>query len=142
MKASARNQFSGIVKEVIIGAVNAEVHIGLKGGETIVASITKDSVETLALKTGQEVIALVKAPQVIIITDFGGYRISARNQLQGTVTEVKPGAVNTEVNIELAGGDKVAATITNDSVETLGLRKGKSATVVFKAGAVILGVLG
>jgi molybdate transport system regulatory protein len=142
MKASARNQFSGTVTEVTIGAVNAEVHVGLKGGETIVASITKDSVETLAIETGKKVIVLVKAPQVIVVTDFGGYRISARNQLAGTVTEVKPGAVNTEVDIVLPGGDKIAATVTNDSVETLGLRKGQTATAVFKAGAVILGVQG
>ncbi|WP_026601951.1 TOBE domain-containing protein [Methylomonas sp. 11b] len=142
MKASARNQFSGTVTEVTIGAVNAEVHVGLKGGETIVASITKDSVETLAIETGKKVIVLVKAPQVIVVTDFGGYRISARNQLEGTVTDVKAGAVNTEVDIALPGGDKIAATVTNDSVETLGLRKGQTATAVFKAGAVILGVQG
>lgn len=142
MKASARNQFSGTVTEVTIGAVNAEVHVGLKGGETIVASITKDSVKTLAIEAGKKVIVLVKAPQVIVVTDFGGYRISARNQLEGTVTDVKAGAVNTEVDIALPGGDKIAATVTNDSVETLGLRKGQTATAVFKAGAVILGVQG
>lgn len=140
MKASARNQFKGTVKEVIIGAVNAEVHVGLNGGATIVASITKESADNLAIKTGAEVIALVKAPQIIIVTDFGGYRLSARNQLAGTITQVKPGAVNTEVDIELAGGEQIAATVTNESAETLGLRKGQPATVVFKAGAVILGV--
>jgi molybdate transport system regulatory protein len=140
MKASARNQFKGTVQEVIIGAVNAEVHVGLKGGATIVASITKESAENLAIKTGTDVIALIKAPQIIIATDFGGYRLSARNQLAGTITQVKPGAVNAEVDIELVGGEKVAATVTNDSVETLGLRKGQPATAVFKAGAVILGV--
>jgi molybdate transport system regulatory protein len=142
MKTSARNQFTGTVSEVLIGAVNAEVHIGLKGGETIVASITKESAETLAIKTGQEVIALVKAPQIILVTDFGGYKISARNQLPGTITQVKPGAVNTEVDIELKGGEQVAATVTNDSVDTLGLRKGQSVTAIFKAGAVILAVAG
>ena len=142
MKASARNQFTGTVNEVLIGAVNAEVHVGLKGGDTIVASITKDSAETLAIKTGMEVIALVKAPQIIIVTDFGGYRVSARNQLQGTVTLVKPGAVNTEIDIELKGGEQVTATVTNDSVETLGLRKGQAVTAIFKAGAVILAVAG
>ncbi|MDD1621108.1 MAG: TOBE domain-containing protein [Methylococcaceae bacterium] len=142
MKASARNQFTGTVNDVQIGAVNAEVHLSLKGGETIVASITKESVETLGIKNGQEIIALVKAPQIILVTDFGGYKLSARNQLQGTVTEVKPGAVNSEVDIELNGGEKIAATVTNDSVETLGIRKGQSATAIFKAGAVILAVAG
>ncbi len=142
MKTSARNQFTGTVSEVLMGAVNAEIHIGLKGGETIIASITKESAETLAIKTGMEVIALIKAPQIIIVTDFGGYRLSARNQLKGTVTQVKPGAVNTEVDIELKGGEQVAAAVTNDSVDTLGLRKGQAVTAIFKAGAVILAVAG
>ncbi len=142
MKTSARNQFSGTVKEVLIGAVNAEVHVCLKGGETVVSSITKESIENLGIKAGTSVIALVKAPQIIIVSDFGGYKISARNQLQGEVAEVKPGAVNSEVDITLPSGDKIAATVTNDSVETLGLRKGQTATAIFKAGAVLLAVKG
>ena len=140
MKASARNQFSGTVSDVVIGVVNAEVHVSLKGAATIVATITKESVETLDIKSGVSVIALVKAPQIIVVTNFGGYRLSARNQLQGTVTEVKPGAVNTEIDIELSGGEKVFATVTNDSVKTLELHKGQAATAIFKAGAVILAV--
>ena len=140
MKASARNQFSGIVKEVRVGAVNAEVHIDLKGSETIVASITKESIETLAIENGLEVLALVKAPQIILVTDFGGYKLSARNQLQGKITSVKHGAVNSEVEIRLNGGELVAATVTNESVSTLNLIEGQIATVVFKASAVILAV--
>jgi molybdate transport system regulatory protein len=142
MKASARNQFTGTVSEVRVGTVNAEVYIGLKGGEIIVAAITKESVETLAIKEGTEVIALVKAPQIIIVTDFGGYKLSARNQLQGTVARVKLGAVNAEVDINTAGGEQITVTVTNDSVEALGLHEGQAATAIFKAGAVILAVAG
>ena len=47
MKISARNQFKGVVCNVNIGVVNVEVQIRLKGGEIIVASITKES--TLSL---------------------------------------------------------------------------------------------
>ncbi len=140
MKASARNQFIGTVSDLHIGTVNAEVYITLKGGETIVASITKESVKSLAIKIGIEVLALVKAPQIIIVTDFGGFRVSARNQLTGVITQVKAGAVNTEIDIELSGGQAIAATVTNDSVEALGLRKGETVTAIFKAGAVILAV--
>jgi molybdate transport system regulatory protein len=142
MKASARNQFRGTVSEIQIGAVNAEVYLKLQGGEVIVAAITKESVAALRLKAGVEALALVKAPQIIIVTDFGGYQLSARNQLAGKVTKVKVGAVNSEIDIELTGGDLVAATVTNDSVDDLGLREGQTATAVFKAGAVILAVIG
>jgi len=142
MKTSARNQFTGTVSAVQVGAVNAEVHIRLKGGESIVASITKESVEALAIKEGIAIVALVKAPQIIIVTDFGGYKFSARNQLQGTVTAIKQGGVNSEVDISLSGGEQVVTTVTNDSVETLGLKAGLTATAMFKAGAVILAVAG
>jgi molybdate transport system regulatory protein len=142
MKTSARNQFKGTIKAVNLGAVNAEIHISLIGGENLIASVTKDSVENLGLKAGKEVVALVKAPQIILVSDFGGYKLSARNQLAGEVTEIKPGAVNAEVDIKLKGGELMAATVTNESVENLGLKKGQAITAVFKAGAVILAVAG
>ncbi|QWF70099.1 TOBE domain-containing protein [Methylomonas paludis] len=140
MKTSARNQFSGVIKEVVIGSVNAEVILELSGGELIVAAVTKESVESLGIKTGISAIALVKAPQIIVVSDFGGYKISARNQLSGTISRVTPGAVNSEVDIELKGGQKVAATVTVDSINTLGLQKGQTVTAVFKAGAVLLAI--
>lgn len=140
MKISARNQFKGVVCKVNIGVVNVEVQIRLKGGEIIVASITKESTEVLGIKEGIEVVALVKASQIIIATDLGGYKLSARNQLQGKVTKVTRGAVNSEIDITLNGGDLVAATVTNDSVENLAIQEEHSAIAVFKAGSVILAV--
>ncbi|WP_255210988.1 TOBE domain-containing protein, partial [Methylogaea oryzae] len=140
MKASARNQFFGKVAEVRPGAVNAEVVVSLKGGDTLVAAVTMESLQTLGIAADVDVVALVKAPQVVIVTDMGPYRLSARNQLTGSVVRVQKGAVNAEVVIQLPGGDTVYATVTNDAVEDLGLKEGSAATAVFKAGAVILGV--
>ncbi|WP_020564422.1 TOBE domain-containing protein [Methylosarcina fibrata] len=140
MKVSARNQFKGTVSAVRPGSFYTEVLVHLKGGDNLVATVTKESAQSLAIAPGKEVIAMIKAPHVILVTDFGGYRISARNQLEGKVVEVKPGAINSEVDIELKGGEKVAATITNESVEALGLYQGQTATAVFKAGSVILAV--
>ena len=48
-------------------------------------------------------------------------RTSARNILKGTVKTITPGAVNTEVVIELAGGQEVVSIITKESAEGLGL---------------------
>lgn len=140
MKTSARNQFSGVIKEVVVGAVNAEVVVELNGGESIVASITKESVESLGIKPGISALALVKAPQIIVVSEFGGYKISARNQLSGKISEITPGAVNSEVDIEMKGGQKITATVTVDSVSSLGLQTGQTVTAVFKAGAVLLAV--
>lgn len=140
MKISARNQFKGVVCGITLGVVNVEVQVRLKGGDVIVASITKESADVLDIKEGIEIIALVKAPQIIIASDLGGYRLSARNQLQGKITKVTSGAVNSEIDITLSGGELVAATVTNDSVDNLGLNEGQSAIAIFKAGSVILAV--
>jgi len=67
-------------------------------------------------------------------------KLSARNQLAGTVSRVVPGAVNTEVVIALAGGNSVAAIITNASAKEMRLAQGKAAVAVFKASSVILAV--
>jgi molybdate transport system regulatory protein len=140
MKASARNQLVGKITDIHTGAVTVEVSVSLKGGDTLVSSITIESAQSLGIKNGDEVLALIKAPSITIVKDFGGYRLSARNQLKGTVKHIRKGAVNSEVVIELAGGDSVAAIITNESVESMGLHEGDTACAVFKAGSVILGV--
>jgi len=69
MKISARNQLKGKAEKVIMGAVNAEVVIHTNGGEEIVAIVTKESVESLGLKEGKEVYAVIKASNVMVATD-------------------------------------------------------------------------
>jgi molybdate transport system regulatory protein len=140
MKISARNQLSGTVTAVVMGAVNAEVQVALSGGDTVVASITNTSVATLGLSIGQSVIAVIKAPHISLVTDFGGYRLSARNQLSAVVTAVTVGQVSAEVTMALSGGQPLVASVTHDSVKALGLSKGQSLTAMFKAGAVMLAV--
>ena len=67
-------------------------------------------------------------------------KLSARNMLKGTVTQVKLGAVNTEVILELPGGGQVVSIITRESAENLGLAVGKSAYAVIKASSVMIAV--
>ncbi len=67
-------------------------------------------------------------------------RISARNQLKGTVKKVTPGAVNSEVVLELPGGIEVVSIITKESAEKLGLQPGKTAYAVIKASEVMIAV--
>ena len=66
-------------------------------------------------------------------------KISARNQLKGTITEVKKGATTAHVKIDI-GGAIVTAAITNDSVESLQLAAGKTAYAVVKASDVMVAV--
>lgn len=67
-------------------------------------------------------------------------RISAKNQLKGRVKSLTAGAVNTEVVIELAGGDTITSVITKGSAESLGLKVGGTAYAIIKASNVIVGV--
>ena len=66
-------------------------------------------------------------------------RLSARNQLQGTVVSVDLGSVMAIVVVRLAGGDEIVSAITKDSAESLGLREGDSVTAVIKATEVMIG---
>jgi molybdopterin-binding protein len=67
-------------------------------------------------------------------------RLSARNQLQGSVVEVNSGAVTTTVKVELQGGASMTSSITKEAADELGLRPGAAVTVVVKASDVILAV--
>jgi molybdate transport system regulatory protein len=139
MKTSARNQFSGKVVALKEGAVNDEITLEIVGGQHIVATITRDSSDSLSLVVGAEAFALVKASSVIVVSDLGGARLSARNQLAGKVTRVQEGAVNTEVSIALPGGGAIAAIVTRESGDALGLRVGSEVSAIFKASSVIIG---
>lgn len=65
-------------------------------------------------------------------------KISARNQLKGTVKSVQHGAVNTEVVIEVAPGVEVTSIITKSSAESLGLTTGSTVYAVVKASNVMV----
>ncbi len=67
-------------------------------------------------------------------------KISARNVFEGKVVTLVEGAVNTEVVIELPGGDKIVSMITKASAEKLGLAVGKEAYAIVKASNVLVGV--
>ncbi len=140
MKVSARNVFKGTISALEEGAVNAEVTLGLPGGNSLVAVVTMASVKNLGLAVGKEAVALVKAPWVMLMTEGSDIRLSARNCLTGTVSSVNDGAVNAEVVVTLEGGADVYAIVTRHAVEELGLKPGVSATAVIKASHIILGV--
>lgn len=138
VRTSARNQWSGTVARVQPGTVNDEVEVRLASGDTLVAVITHESRENLGLEPGRGVVALVKASSILVGQGAARLRLSARNQLKGRVARVVRGAVNSEVVIALRKGATVAAIITNESADTLRLKRGQAAWAIFKASSVIL----
>ncbi len=67
-------------------------------------------------------------------------QVSARNALKGTIKEVHPGAVNSEVVLEIAPGVEVIAIITKSSAENLKLEKGKQAYAIIKSSDVMISI--
>jgi molybdopterin-binding protein len=67
-------------------------------------------------------------------------KLSARNVLKGKVKKIIPGAVNSEIIIEIPGGAEIVSIITKESVEALALKEGKEAYAVIKASNVMVAV--
>jgi molybdopterin-binding protein len=67
-------------------------------------------------------------------------KISARNKLRGTIVDVTKGATTAHVRIDLGGGAVVTASITNEAVDELKLKKGEKAYAVIKATDVMVGL--
>ena len=66
MKLSARNQIKGKVVEVRKGQTTARVRIDIGNGVTVTSSITNEAVDDLGLKDGDDVVAIVKASDVMV----------------------------------------------------------------------------
>ena len=140
MKVSARNTFAGTVTNITKGAVNAEVTLSLKGGIPLTAVVTNGAIDNLELKSGAQAHAIIKASSVIIGTDLHDAKVSARNVFCGTIAKIIEGPVNTEVDVEIGGGNTVSAVITHGSAHLLALKVGGHACTLFKASSVIIGV--
>ncbi|GGE59951.1 MAG TPA: TOBE domain-containing protein [Paenalcaligenes hominis] len=140
VQTSARNNFSGMVSKIALGAVNAEVSLDIGGAQPIIASITRESVESMGLKKGMRALAFLKASSIIVALPSEG-KLSARNQLEGTVVNVEAGAVNAEVGLEISDKHRITAIITMESLERLQLKVGQRAVAIFKASSVLLGTI-
>jgi molybdopterin-binding protein len=66
-------------------------------------------------------------------------RLSARNQIKGTVLEVKKGATTSHVRVDI-GGNVMTSSITNEAVDELGIKANGRVTVVIKASDVMIAV--
>ena len=67
-------------------------------------------------------------------------KLSARNQIKGTIVEVVKGATTSHVRIDIGNGVVITASITNAAVDELGLAPGKPAYAVVKVSDVMVGV--
>jgi molybdopterin-binding protein len=70
VKMSTRNRLPGTITEVTKGEAAAKVSLQV-GDNHMVALVTRESADELSLEVGQEVTALVKATDVMILTSEG-----------------------------------------------------------------------
>ena len=66
-------------------------------------------------------------------------KLSARNQISGTIVSITPGAVNGSIKVDIGGGNVVTANITEEAIVELGLADGEAVTVIIKASDVMIG---
>jgi molybdopterin-binding protein len=66
MRISARNQIKGKIVEVTKGATTSHVRVDVGGGQIVTSAITNEAVEELGLKKGDNVLAVIKASDVMI----------------------------------------------------------------------------
>lgn len=66
-------------------------------------------------------------------------KLSARNQISGTIMAITPGAVNGSIKVDIGGGNIVTASITEEAIRDLGLAEGDAVTVIVKASDVMIG---
>mgnify|MGYP002624718852 FL=1 len=67
-------------------------------------------------------------------------RLSARNQLKGTIVDIQEGAVNGIVKLDIGGGNVISSTISMNAIRELELAVGKTAYAVIKATSVMIGI--
>jgi molybdate transport system regulatory protein len=138
MSLSARNQINAKIEKIDIGEVNSQLYLKLKSNNSLVSVITQTAVLNLDLKENDEVIAIFKSSNVLLMTDTS-LNISARNKIDGIIEYINKGDVNSEVVIDIGNEDKIASVITTTSLENLKLKKGSQVSAIIKSSDVMIG---
>jgi molybdate transport system regulatory protein len=140
VRATARNQFGGRISAVDWGPVTSQATVAMRGGQEVTATMTTRAARRLGIRPDREAIVLIKSSEIDLVTDLEGYALSARNQLDGTISRVERGAVSSTIGLTLPGGSTITASVESDAVDECGFVVGRTATAVFDAYSVMLAV--
>lgn len=138
MQSSARNVFFGHVTQVRETPLLTEVSFQTQSAYELVSVITSESYERLALTTGEPVMAMIKAPGVLLGLEGPKNTLSARNCFPGTVTAIEHNGAVVEVLGDLDDGTPMCALCTAESLERLGIKESSKVWFFFKSMALIL----
>jgi len=125
---STRNRFRGRILDIKKGGVTAELPLDVGGGRRITAVVARTAAEEMGLEVGADVIACVREGD-LLLAKAGA--LSARNQLAGTVTSLRPGTVTTELTIDTGGGE-IFALLARSVAEDMKLGVGDRVTALVR----------
>lgn len=138
MQISARNQISATIDDIQIDNVNANIILKTKSDQRLVSNISQNSVTTLDLKKGDEIITIFKSNNVMIATNEA-LGLSARNKIKGTIENLSFSEVSCQVNLKIAQDETITSVITNESAKELKLEVGKEVFAVIKSSDIMIG---
>uniref|UniRef100_UPI003342905E TOBE domain-containing protein n=1 Tax=Castellaniella defragrans TaxID=75697 RepID=UPI003342905E len=141
VQTSARNRLLGTIQRIVPGEVNDEITLETAEGLPIVAHITHVSTDTLGLREGRRALAFIKAPAVTLAQIGPDARLSARNQLRGTISRIVGGKHQAEVSVDVAPNTRITATLSGEELRAMALAEGQDILAAFKASDVLLGTL-
>lgn len=118
---STGNRFSGRILDIKKGGVTVELPLDLGKGRCIVAVVARTAAEEMGLEIGQSVTACVREGDLIL--DKGG-ALSIRNRLAGTISNLRPGTVTTEVSLDTSNGS-LQALLARSVADEMGLALGQ-----------------
>lgn len=136
MAISARNKLQGRVSAIKAGEAMSLVTIDAQGTK-IVAAVTNQGVEELKLKQHDEVTAVIKSTEVMLMKGGGQATFSARNRFAGQVESVQKGVAMGLVTVKM-GKFHLGAAITREAIDEMGLKQGDQVTALVKATEVML----
>lgn len=138
MQISARNQISAKIEEIKFDNINASVILRIKSGQRMVSNISKTSIENLALKENDEVIAIFKSNSVMIATnELPGF--SARNKIKGIITDISLSEVNAQITVMINETDSLTALITKEASKELELQMNQEVYAIIKSSDIMIG---
>jgi molybdate transport system regulatory protein len=138
LKTSARNHFHCQVTHLDIGQINSMVRLDVHGTQTIVANITTDSVNELALGPGRRVTALIK-PSFVRLMPVGSKDVPPlANRITGTISHMCSDGTDIETRIALADGGTLISVCKQEHVSGFGFYEGHQVLAIFDPDHILL----
>jgi molybdate transport system regulatory protein len=139
LQTSARNQFFGVVERIETVGADERVYALLADGTLLCASITRRSRERLGLLPGKDVLLLLKAPAMQLVTGAVSLSQPLVNRLEGQLAGVEECGQSIELQVRLAGGDEACALVSR--AQARGLLPGDKVVLSFAPEQVLVAAL-